>query len=314
MRERMLRIAEALSEQETIAKRRVRRRGHRGRGTVLIIGMMVVACFWAVGRRAGMGPTSATAGEVELGTGLELAVDEASLAGIIRRYYARVPGGMAAALRSAREAAGRKFLGEFPRLRYDAIFEVVPVSVESIADQNRPGGLRVLGYYSVEEGKAYVRSSQPTEQMQLVKEHELTHAWQYAGDPAAEVARKEQWTGQFRCPLGDGDRHRERLEQMNWQTSLLSIGLEDRYVQYMRGYMARPIEIDPRLAAFKRWWALDHGELLDTAEKVRTALEHARLHGILAGRDAVDVVSLWHSFRDQPRIQQMLQERMVQLI
>ena len=137
MRERMLRIAEALSEQETIAKRRVRRRGHRGRGTVLIIGMMVVACFWAVGMRAGMGLTSATAGEVERGTGLELAVDEASLAGIIRRYYARVPGGMAAALRSAREAAGQKFLAEFPRLRYEAIFEVVPVCVEPLTDENR---------------------------------------------------------------------------------------------------------------------------------------------------------------------------------
>lgn len=235
----------------------------------------------------------------------------ANLAAGIRRYYARIPGGFGAAVRAARKAGERRHLARFPPLVYAALTANVPVVAEPFEEME--GGRKsatVLGSYSPHDGTVRVKTPQAADRLRIVREHELTHAWQFAGGPSdAEGRRKEEWATRFRTPLGD---EAKQMAKLSMGCSCLRSGEGEG--QFVRGYLARPIEIDPRMAAFKRWWAADHGELLDTAEKVREAIEHPASNGIPAAFDALQFLKLWDTYRDQPEVQEMLVARMLQLV
>jgi len=235
----------------------------------------------------------------------------ANLAASIRRYYARIPGGFDAAVRAARKAGERRHLSRFPPLVYAALTANVPVVAEPFEEME--GGRKsatVLGSYSPHDGTVRVKTPQAADRLRIVREHELTHAWQFAGGPSdAEGQEKGEWATRFRTPLGDEAKQMAKLSMgCSFLRSCEGEG------QFVRGYLARPIEIDPRMAAFKRWWAADHGELLDTAEKVREAIEHPASNGIPAGFDALQLLKLWDTYRDQPEVQEMLVARMLQLV
>ena len=231
-----------------------------------------------------------------------------SLAGNIRGYYARVPGGFDDAVRAARAASADHPLKLFPPLRYESLDRPVPI-VHAPPDLPRDG--RIGGYFSPEKQRAYIAAGFSDAKVQEVVEHELTHAWQCAPrkrmDPSGAVAADR---GQYHRPLGEPGQHRQILDCM----FSFSGGDSDVRVAFVRGYLCRPSEIDVRLSAFKRWWAWNQGQLLTLPEQVRQALESPRPGDLNAWSDVNDAVRIWDSYRNQPEVQEMLLTRMLQVL
>jgi hypothetical protein len=231
-----------------------------------------------------------------------------SLASNIRGYYARVPGGFDDAVRIARAASADHPLKLFPPLCYESLDRPVPI-VHAPPDLPRDG--RIGGYFSPEKQRAYIAAGFPDAKVQEIVEHELTHAWQCAPrermGPPGEVAADR---GQYHRPLGEPHQHQQILDCM----FSFSRGNSDVRAAFVRGYLCRPSEIDVRLAAFKRWWAWNQGQLLTLPEQVRQALESPRLGDLSAWSDVNDAVRIWDSYRNQPEVQEMLIARMLQVL
>ncbi|HSW48720.1 MAG TPA: hypothetical protein VLH09_01030 [Bryobacteraceae bacterium] len=231
-----------------------------------------------------------------------------SLVSNIRGYYARVPGGFDGAVRTARAASADHPLKLFPPLCYESLDRPVPIVH---APPHLPRNGRIGGYFSPGEQQAYIAAGFPAARVQEVVEHELTHAWQFAprgqtGLPGAMAADHRR----YHKPLGEPGQHRRILDCM-FSFSGRDNGIR---IAFVRDYLCRPSEIDVRLAAFKRWWAWNHGELLDLREQARHALEHPRPGDLDAWPDVNDAVRIWDSYRNQPEIQELLLARMLQVL
>ena len=297
-----------------------RRSGHRGRralqvGIGLLVGLLLLLAALlsgppsAASSSAYSSPAKPAPSPIELRqqpTGNRPAAE--SLASNIRGYYERVPGGFEGAVRTARTASVGHPLKLFPPLRYESLDRPVPI-VHAPPDLPRDG--RIGGYFSPEKQRAYIAAGFPDAKVQEVVEHELTHAWQCAprermGPPGELTADR----GQYHRPLGEPRQHQQILDCM----FSFSGGNSNLRAAFVRGYLCRPSEIDVRLAAFKRWWAWNQGQLLTLPEQVRQALESPRLGDLSAWSDVNDAVRIWDSYRNQPEVQEMLLARMLQVL
>lgn len=75
-----------------------------------------------------------------------------------------------------------------------------------------------------------------------------------------------------------------------------------------------PVEVDPRLAAFKRWWAWRYGSLLDTVAAARSAMEDAEGFDSSMSAGAREAVDIWDTYESQPAVRQILLQRMLELV
>ena len=258
-----------------------------------------------LGEPAALSPLELRAKRDRSGTTIE------NLSDNIRGYYRRIPGGFKAARRSAEQASREHPLECFPELAYHLLDRDTEVTIAPLP-KNDTGETpsRVLGQYRHEMRRAFIVDNLTPQVTQEVREHELTHAWQFQPCAESEPGRIHAWQGRFGWPLGHGP------DQEPVTASVLSFDIRfpiQRF-SYLRDYLCRPVEIDPRLAALKRWWAWNHGELLDAAGKTREAFEHPRSGKLQSWPDVSGAFQIWDSYRGQPEVQQMLVWRVMQLL
>jgi len=223
---------------------------------------------------------------------------EENLASNIEKYY-EATGGLEVACELAEQASRDHPLSEFPPLNYDRLSEPYVIILMRGPLRGDPSSPAIGKYFPRIQG-IVVDASNPVRQLTI--EHELTHAWQFAEiDPIRN-------RGKYAKPLGDVDRLIARVAELRREDAVRDRAKLAAYVEYL----ATPIELDPRLAAFKRWWTRIHGELLDSPEAIRHAAEQEPLHN--APREVGEFHLIWQMYRDQPKIREYLLLRMLQLV